>query len=113
MMNIKEIAIQAKELIYLCGGLATRPGESTKDILKILSVAASDAKTDGFSEVILASGHLPDVIYEYRDVCHGFLKSSPSTLRILKKGHSRSKLQKQTKKAPVRVSTSVTRHGEC
>lgn len=61
------------QAIILCGGLATRLGETTKTIPKILLDIADKTVLDwqlqllkeaGVEEVILASGHLHDVLYE-------------------------------------------------
>ena len=61
------------QAIILCGGLATRLGETTKTVPKILLNISDRAVLDwqlqllkdaGVEEVILASGHLHDVLYE-------------------------------------------------
>lgn len=61
------------QAIILCGGLATRLGETTKTVPKILLDIADKTVLDwqlqllkeaGVEEVILASGHLHDVLYE-------------------------------------------------
>ena len=70
------------QAIILCGGLATRLGETTKTIPKILLNIGNRTVLDwqlqllkdvDVEEVILASGHLHDVLYErvgdyYHDV---------------------------------------------
>ena len=66
----REIEMQA---IILCGGLATRLGDTTKAIPKILLDIAGRTvlewqiqllKNANVQEVVLASGHLHDVLYE-------------------------------------------------
>ena len=66
------------QAIILCGGLATRPGETTKAIPKVLLDVAGRTVLDwqlqllkdaNVREVILASGHLHDVLYEYVGDC--------------------------------------------
>lgn len=61
------------QAIILCGGLATRLGETTKTIPKVLLDIADRTVLDwqlqllkdaDVTEVILASGHLHDVLYE-------------------------------------------------
>jgi len=61
------------QAIILCGGLATRLGETTKTIPKVLLDVAGKTVLDwqlqllkdaGVEEVIFASGHLHDVLYE-------------------------------------------------
>ena len=61
------------QAIILCGGLATRLGETTKTIPKVLLDVVGRTVLDwqlqllkdiGVEEVILASGHLHDVLYE-------------------------------------------------
>ena len=61
------------QAIILCGGLATRLGDTTKTIPKILLDIAGRTvlewqiqllKETNVEEVILASGHLHDVLYE-------------------------------------------------
>lgn len=61
------------QAIILCGGLATRLGETVKTLPKILLKIAGKTvlewqiqllKGAGVTEVILASGHLHDVLYE-------------------------------------------------
>ena len=61
------------QAIILCGGLATRLGETTKTIPKVLLDIADKTVLDwqlqllkeaGVGEVILASGHLHNVLYE-------------------------------------------------
>jgi D-glycero-alpha-D-manno-heptose 1-phosphate guanylyltransferase len=61
------------QAIILCGGLATRLGETTKTLPKILLEIAGKTVLEwqthllmgaGVTEVILASGHLHDVLYE-------------------------------------------------
>ena len=65
------IKVQA---IILCGGLATRLGETVKTLPKILLEIAGKTvlewqiqllKDAGVTEVVLASGHLHDVLYEH------------------------------------------------
>ena len=62
------------QAIILCGGLATRLGETTKTIPKVLLNIGDRTVLDwqlqllrdvGVKEVILASGHLHDVLYEH------------------------------------------------
>ena len=61
------------QAIILCGGLATRLGETTKTVPKVLLEIAGKTvlawqirllKEAGVTEVVLASGHLHDVLYE-------------------------------------------------
>ena len=61
------------QTIILCGGLATRLGETTKTLPKILLEIAGRTvlawqirllKEAGVTEVVLASGHLHDALYE-------------------------------------------------
>ena len=61
------------QAIILCGGLATRLGETAKTLPKILLEIAEKTVLEwqihlltgaGVTEVILASGHLHDVLYE-------------------------------------------------
>lgn len=61
------------QAIILCGGLATRLGETAKTLPKILLKIAGKTVLEwqihllmgaGVTEVILASGHLHDVLYE-------------------------------------------------
>lgn len=61
------------QAIILCGGLATRLGETAKTLPKILLKIAGKTvlewqihllKEAGVTEVVLASGHLHDVLYE-------------------------------------------------
>ncbi len=61
------------QAIILCGGLATRLGETAKTLPKILLKIAGKTvlewqihllKDAGVTEVVLASGHLHDVLYE-------------------------------------------------
>lgn len=61
------------QAIILCGGLATRLGETAKTLPKILLDIAGKTVLEwqihlltgaGVTEVILASGHLHDVLYE-------------------------------------------------
>ena len=61
------------QAIILCGGLATRLGETAKTLPKILLKIAGKTvlewqigllKDAGVTEVILASGHLHDVLYK-------------------------------------------------
>jgi NDP-sugar pyrophosphorylase family protein len=61
------------QAIILCGGLATRLGETTKTLPKILLEIAGKTVLEwqirlledaGVTEVILASGHLHDVLHE-------------------------------------------------
>lgn len=66
------------QAIILCGGLATRLGAFTKTIPKVLLDIADRTVLDwqlqllkaaGVEEIILASGHLHDVVYERVGVC--------------------------------------------
>ena len=68
------------QAILLCGGLATRLGETAKTVPKILLDVADKTVLDwqlqllkdvGVKEVILASGHLHDVLYERVGMCRG------------------------------------------
>ena len=68
------------QAIILCGGLATRLGNTTKTIPKILLDIAGKTVLDwqiqllkhaNVDEVILASGHLHNVLYERVGVCYG------------------------------------------
>lgn len=61
------------QAIILCGGLATRLGETVKTLPKVLLEIAEKTvlewqiqllKDVGVTEIILASGHLHDVLYE-------------------------------------------------
>ena len=61
------------QAIILCGGLATRLGEAVKTLPKILLEIAEKTVLEwqicllreaGVTEVVLASGHLHDVLYE-------------------------------------------------
>ena len=61
------------QAIILCGGLATRLGEAAKTVPKVLLEIAGKTVLDwqiqllkdaGVTEVILASGHLHDVLYQ-------------------------------------------------
>jgi NDP-sugar pyrophosphorylase family protein len=61
------------QAIILCGGLATRLGETTKTLPKILLEIAGKTVLEwqiqllgdaGVTEVVLASGHLHDVLHE-------------------------------------------------
>ena len=61
------------EAIILCGGLATRLGEAAKTVPKVLLEIAGKTvlawqiqllKDAGVTVVVLASGHLHDVLYE-------------------------------------------------
>ena len=61
------------QAIILCGGLATRLGETAKTIPKVLLEIAGKTvlewqiqllKDTGVTEAVLASGHLHDVLYE-------------------------------------------------
>ena len=61
------------QAIILCGGLATRLGETAKTLPKILLKIAGETvlewqiwllKETGVTEIVLASGHLHDVLYE-------------------------------------------------
>ncbi|MCY3720889.1 MAG: NTP transferase domain-containing protein [Candidatus Poribacteria bacterium] len=63
----------------LCGGLATRLGETTKTVPKVLIDIADQTVLDwqvqllkeaGVGEVILALGHLHDVLYERVGIYH-------------------------------------------
>ena len=76
------------EAIILCGGLATRLGETTKTLPKILLEIAGKTVLEwqiqllrdaGVTTVILASGHLHDVLYErvgdtYAGMCIRYAK---------------------------------------
>ena len=62
------------QAIILCGGLSTRLGNITKEIPKILLSIGNRAiidyqidllKTASVTEVVLASGHLHEVIFEH------------------------------------------------
>ena len=66
------------QAIILCGGLATRLGETTKTVPKVLLDIGDRTVLDwqiqllrdaNVREVILASGHLHDVLYERVGVC--------------------------------------------
>lgn len=68
------------QAIILCGGLATRLGDTTKTVPKILLEIAEKTvlawqiqmlKHANVAEVILASGHLHDVLYERVGTCYG------------------------------------------
>ena len=68
------------QAIILCGGLATRLGEVAKTVPKILLDIAGQTVLDwqiqmlkqaSVSEIILASGHLHDVLYERVGGCYG------------------------------------------
>ena len=68
------------QAIILCGGLAKRLGESTMRVPKVLLDVADKTvlnwqiqllKETGIGEVILASGHLHDVLYECVGDCYG------------------------------------------
>lgn len=68
------------QAIILCGGLATRLGEAAKNVPKILLDIAGQTVLDWqlrrlkqaeVSEVILASGHLHDILYERVGGCYG------------------------------------------
>ena len=68
------------QAIILCGGLATRLGDTTKTVPKILLEIAGQTvlawqiqmlKHANVDEVILASGHLHDVLYERVGTCYG------------------------------------------
>ncbi len=67
------------QAIILCGGLATRLGETTKYIPKILLDIAGKTVLEwqirllqeaNVEEIVLASGHLHDVLYEYVGDCY-------------------------------------------
>ncbi len=76
------------QAIILCGGLATRLGETVKTLPKILLEIAGKTvlewqihllKDAGVTEVVLASGHLHDVLYErvgkvYAGMCIRYAK---------------------------------------
>ena len=71
------------QAIILCGGLATRLGNTTKTVPKILLEVADKTVLDwqlqllkgaGVGEVILASGHLHDVLYERVGNCYGGMR---------------------------------------
>ena len=66
--------VKKMEAIILCGGLATRLGEATKTVPKILLEIAGKTVLEwqiqlladaGVTAVILASGHLHEVLYEH------------------------------------------------
>lgn len=66
--------------IILCGGLSTRLGDITKSIPKILLEIKGKTvfdwqleklKSIGISEVVLAAGHLSDVLYKTIGLEHG------------------------------------------
>lgn len=68
------------EAIILCGGLATRLGNIGKRIPKILLKVGGRAVLDwqldllkdvGVKEIVLASGHLHDLLYERVGFCYG------------------------------------------
>jgi NDP-sugar pyrophosphorylase family protein len=68
------------QAIILCGGLAKRLGETTKTVPKVLLDIADQTvlnwqlqllKEAGVGEVILASGHLHDLLYERVGDCYG------------------------------------------
>ena len=69
------------QAIILCGGLATRLGETAKTLPKILLEIGGKTVLEwqihlltdaGVTEVVLASGHLHDVLYErVGEVCDG------------------------------------------
>ncbi len=68
------------QAIILCGGFSTRLGETTKTIPKILLDIAGKTVLDwqirllkhvNVDEVILASGHLHNVLYERVGGCYG------------------------------------------
>ena len=61
------------QAIILCGGLATRLGETTKTLPKILLEIAGRTVLEwqiqllqnaGVTKIVLASGHLHDALYE-------------------------------------------------
>ena len=76
------------QAIILCGGLATRLGETTKTVPKVLLDIADQTVLDwqlqllkeaGVEEAILASGYLHDMLYErvgvyHRGVCIRYAK---------------------------------------
>ena len=76
------------QAIILCGGLATRLGEAAKTVAKVLLEIAGKPvlawqiqllKDAGVTEVVLASGHLHDVLYEqvghnYAGMCVRYAK---------------------------------------
>ena len=68
------------QAIILCGGLATRLGDTTKSVPKVLLDIAGKTmlewqiqllKEANVQEVILASGHLHDALYERVGSCYG------------------------------------------
>lgn len=68
------------QAIILCGGLATRLGDTTRTVPKILLDIADKTVLDwqlqllkdaGVEEIILASGHLHDVLYQRVGDYHG------------------------------------------
>ena len=71
------------QAIILCGGLATRLGDTTKTVPKVLLDIAGRTvlewqiqllKDADIREVILASGHLHDVLYERVGVCRSGIR---------------------------------------
>ena len=71
------------QAIILCGGLATRLGETTKTIPKILLDIADKTVLDwqiqllrdaNVREIILASGHLHHVLYERVGICRSGMR---------------------------------------
>ena len=71
------------QAIILCGGLATRLGKTTKTVPKVLLDIADKTVLDwqiqllrnaNVREVILASGHLHDVLYERVGVCRSGMR---------------------------------------
>lgn len=72
-MRKTELERKRMQAIILCGGLATRLGDTTKTLPKILLDIAGKTvlewqiqllKEANVEEIILASGHLHDVLYE-------------------------------------------------
>ncbi len=68
------------QAIILCGGLGTRLGETAKSVPKILLDIAGQTVLDwqlrmlrqvGVKEVIFASGHLHEVLYQHVGGCYG------------------------------------------
>ncbi len=71
------------QAIILCGGLATRLGKVTKHVPKILLDIAGQTvlawqirllQEANVEEIILASGHLHDVLYERVGVCYSGMR---------------------------------------
>ena len=98
------------QAIILCGGLATRLGETTKTIPKVLLNIGGRTVLDwqlqllkdvSVEEVILASGHLHDVLYErVRGYCHGVHIHYVSEEKRLGTGGAIQNAMKQIKRSP-------------